>query len=189
MAKVYLIYTGLVTALALCKYSLAEWNITEELTNRTASHCPHHSNGDNCTDVDFDLWHGHFSQCPEELTYYCIHGECRYIQDQKLPSCRCEHGFIGSRCEYFDLDWWKGEKQEIIIICVVVGLVLLILLILFICMCSNRRCRLRWRRRRRRRRRREALTDGTEKLSMVDKDGTRSALSSDLTEPQHVNTV
>lgn len=36
-------------ALVLCKYSLAEWNVTEELANRTVSHCHHHSNGDNCT--------------------------------------------------------------------------------------------------------------------------------------------
>lgn len=119
--------------------------------------------------VDLDPWHGHFSQCPEELTDYCVHGDCRYLQEHKTPSCRweedmwwwrrteiwkkkqnkktfwqrsllclrCEHGFVGSRCEYLDLDWWKGEKQEIIIICIIAGLVLLILLILFICMCSK----------------------------------------------------
>ncbi|CAF97177.1 unnamed protein product [Tetraodon nigroviridis] len=185
MAKIYLIYIGLVTALALCKHSLAGRNVTEGLANRTVSHCHHHSNGDNCTgnSGDLDPWHGHFSPCPEELTGYCVHGDCRYLQDHKAPSCRCEHGFIGSRCEYLVLDWWRGEKQQIIIICIIAGLVLLILLILFICVCSNRR--LRWRRRRRR----EALTDGTEKLSMMDKAGTRSAVSSDPTEPQHVNAV
>lgn len=39
----------LTAALVLCKYSLAEWNVTEELANRTVSHCHRHSNGDNCT--------------------------------------------------------------------------------------------------------------------------------------------
>lgn len=38
--------------------------------------------------VDSDSWHGHFSQCPEELTNYCIHGNCRYIPERKAPSCR-----------------------------------------------------------------------------------------------------
>lgn len=36
-------------ALALCKYSLAEWNVTEELANRTVSHCHYHGNANNCT--------------------------------------------------------------------------------------------------------------------------------------------
>ncbi|TNM92310.1 probetacellulin [Takifugu flavidus] len=187
MAKVYLIYVQVATALALFKYSLAEWNVTEELANRTVSHCHHHSNGNNCTgdSVDNDTWHGHFSKCPEELTGYCVHGDCRYIEEQKAPSCRCERGFVGSRCEYLELDWWRGEKQQILIICIVAGLVLLILLILFICLCSNRRCRTRWQRRRRR----EVPTNVTEKLSMMDTAGTRPALSSDPTEPRRIDTV
>lgn len=40
---------SLAAALAVCKYSLAEWNVTDELANRTVSHCLHHGNGDNCT--------------------------------------------------------------------------------------------------------------------------------------------
>ncbi len=41
-------------------------------------------------DAGTDQWGGHFSKCPEELTHYCVHGECRYIQEQKAPSCRWE---------------------------------------------------------------------------------------------------
>ncbi|XP_042252050.1 probetacellulin isoform X3 [Thunnus maccoyii] len=134
-------------------------------------------------DIDTGQWNGHFSKCPEDLKHYCIHGECRYIQEQKSPSCRCQHGFIGSRCEYVDLDWRIGEKRQIIIACVIAGLVFLILLIVFICICSHRRCRL-WRRRGRRR---EEPRNGTEKLSMMDK--TRTTITPDSTEPPHTNTV
>ncbi|KAF7661118.1 hypothetical protein LDENG_00268550 [Lucifuga dentata] len=95
MAKVYRFYVGIVTALALCKYCLTEWNATDESANRTVSSCHHHGNGDDCTDTG--EWNGHFSKCPKELKHYCIHGTCRYIKEQMTPSCRCEHGFIGSR--------------------------------------------------------------------------------------------
>uniref|UniRef100_A0A673CD46 Betacellulin, epidermal growth factor family member n=1 Tax=Sphaeramia orbicularis TaxID=375764 RepID=A0A673CD46_9TELE len=87
--------------------------------------------------LDKEQWDDHFSKCPEELMYYCIHGDCRYIKDQNTPSCRCQRGYIGSRCEYMDLDWLKGDKRQILIICVVTGLVLLILLLVFICICSQ----------------------------------------------------
>ncbi|XP_073334536.1 probetacellulin [Pagrus major] len=184
MAKVYRFYVGILTALALCKYSLAEWNATDESANRTVSHCHRHGNGDNCTDTG--EWDGgHFSKCPDELTNYCVHGECRYIKDQKAPSCRCQAGYIGSRCEFLDLDWRIGEKREIIIACVIAGLVFLILLVVFICICSHRRCRLCWRRRRRR----EEPRNGTEKLSMMDTSTTHAALTEDSTEPHNTHAV
>ncbi|XP_051268942.1 probetacellulin isoform X1 [Dicentrarchus labrax] len=187
MAMVYRLYVGIVTALALCKYSLAEWNTTDESANRTVSHCHHHGNGDNCTadTIDTGQWNGHFSKCPEELTYYCIHGDCRYIKEQKAPSCRCHHGYIGSRCEYLDMDLRIGEKRQIIIACVIAGLVFLMLLIVFICFCSHRRFRLCWRRRRRR----EEPRNGTEKLNMMDTSTTHTPLTEDSTEPPHTNAV
>ena len=46
---VFCLFVFLAAALALCKYSLAEWNATDESANRTVSHCQHHGNGDNCT--------------------------------------------------------------------------------------------------------------------------------------------
>ncbi|XP_034565681.1 probetacellulin [Notolabrus celidotus] len=163
MAKVYRVCVGIITALALCKYSLAEWNVTEESANHTVSDCHHHGDRVNCTD-DTGQWNGHFSKCPEELTHYCVHGDCRYIIEQKTPSCRCMHGYIGSRCEYVDLDWRIGEKRHIIVVGVIAGLILLILLIVFICCFSHRRSRLcRWKRRRS-----EEPMNGTEKHSMMD---------------------
>ncbi|XP_063745656.1 probetacellulin isoform X2 [Eleginops maclovinus] len=173
-------------ALALCQYCLAGGNVSEASANQTVSICHHHGNRDNCTvnTTDTGQWNGHFSKCPDELTNYCIHGECRYIKEQKAPSCRCQHGYIGSRCEYLDLDWRIGEKREIIIACVIAGLVFLILLIVFICICSHRRCRLCWRRRRRR----EEPRNGSEKLSMMDTSGTHTTLASN-SEPTHTNAV
>ncbi|CAL8322413.1 unnamed protein product [Lota lota] len=160
------LYVGIVTALALCKYCLAEWNSTEESSaNRTVS-CHHHGNHNNCTveSKDTGQWNGHFTKCPKDLKHYCIHGSCRYIKEQSAPSCRCDVGFTGSRCEFLDLDWQIGEQKQIIIICVVAGLVLLVLLIVFICLCSHRRYRLF---RRRRRPRGVEVPDNREKLDML----------------------
>ncbi|XP_029922034.1 probetacellulin [Myripristis murdjan] len=188
MAKLYRLYVGIVTALALCKYSLAEWNATEESANRTVS-CHHYGNRNNCTAIadskDTGQWSGHFSKCPKELKHYCIHGSCRYIKEQKLPSCRCEQGFIGSRCEYVDVDGRIGEQRQIIIACVIAGLVFLILLIVFICICSHRRYRLC----RQRGRRREEPRNGTEKLSMINTSTSHATSIPDSTETPHSNDV
>ncbi|XP_023120400.1 probetacellulin isoform X2 [Amphiprion ocellaris] len=168
------------SALALCKYCLAEGNATDESANRTVPHCHRHGDTDNCT----EQWSGHFSKCPEELQNYCIHGECRYVEDQNAPSCRCWFGYDGPRCEFVILDPLIDNRQ-IIIGCTIAGLVLIILLIVFICICSHRRCRLC----RRRGRRREEPRNGTEKLSMMDTGATHTTLTPDSTEPLHTNSV
>lgn len=50
---------------------------------------------------------------------------------------RCQIGYIGSRCEYLNLEVQIQAKQRIIITCAIAGLVLLILLVVFICICSR----------------------------------------------------
>ncbi|XP_022064242.1 probetacellulin isoform X2 [Acanthochromis polyacanthus] len=182
MAKVYKLYVAIIAALALCKYCLAEGNATDETANRTVPHCHRHGDRDNCTDTG--QWSGHFSKCPEHLQHYCIHGDCRYVKEQKTPSCRCWSGYHGSRCEYANLDPLIGNRQ-IIIYCTIAVLVLIILLIVFICICSHRRCRLC----RRRRRRREEPRNGTEKLNMMDTSATNTTSTPDSTEPLHTNCV
>ncbi|KAJ3605418.1 hypothetical protein NHX12_027465 [Muraenolepis orangiensis] len=82
-------------------------------------------------------WSGHFTKCPERLKHYCIHGSCRYIKEQSATSCRCDVGFMGTRCEHLVLDWQIEKQERIIIICAVAGLVLLILLLICICLCSQ----------------------------------------------------
>ncbi|XP_061732567.1 probetacellulin isoform X1 [Nerophis ophidion] len=182
MAKVYRLYAGIITALALCEYSTANWNITESV-NKTETPCHRHGNGDNCTAPTLDTgeWNDHFSKCPEELHHYCIHGACRYIKDQKTPSCRCQSGYVGSRCEYIDLDWQIGERRQIIIISVIAALVLLIFLILFFFICSHRRSRLC----RKKGRQTEESRNGTEKLHMMDTSG--HTLAPDPVEPLNNN--
>ncbi|XP_024917716.1 probetacellulin isoform X2 [Cynoglossus semilaevis] len=181
MAKMYRLCIGIITALAFCKYCLAEGNTTVESTNRTVDHCHQNGSRDNCTEP----WSGHFSECPQQFEFYCVHGDCRYVKDQETPSCRCHHGFIGSRCEYVDLGFLRGEKRHIIIACIVTGLLLLILLLGFICFCSRRKSRLCWQKRRRR----EAPTNGSEKLSMMDTRAAHAALTADAKEPPLTDTV
>ncbi|XP_005720373.1 probetacellulin [Pundamilia nyererei] len=186
MAKVHRLYVGIVIALTLCKYCLAEWNATDAPPTGTVSDCHLHGNRDNCTEdtVDTGQSNGHFSKCPEELEYYCIHGECRYIKDQDAPSCRCQIGYIGSRCEYLNLEVQIQGKQRIIITCAIAGLVLLILLVVFICICSRRRRRLQ------RDRQREEPRNGTEKLGMMmDSNATGSTLKPDSAEQALTNSV
>uniref|UniRef100_A0A3P9LQS7 Betacellulin, epidermal growth factor family member n=1 Tax=Oryzias latipes TaxID=8090 RepID=A0A3P9LQS7_ORYLA len=183
MAEVYKLYMGIITALALCKYSLAEWNSTDEPTNQTMTHCHFHGDQDNCTGKeDTEEWNGHFSRCPEELTFYCVHGDCRYVEEQKTPSCRCQRGYTGSRCEYVDLGLHKGERRHLIIGCIVALLALLVVLILGICICSNRRFKLWWRRRRRT----EEPKKETEKLKMIK---ASAANATDSIETTNINSV
>ncbi|XP_077398524.1 probetacellulin [Vanacampus margaritifer] len=183
MAKVYRLYVGILTALALCEWSLAGWKTTGVAVNQTEPPCPRRGNGDNCTAPTSDTgqWNGHFTKCPQELNHYCIHGECRFVEEQKAPSCRCQHGYIGSRCEYVDLDWRRGDKRQmIIIICIIAALVALVLLIVFVFVCSHRRSSC-WARRR------EEPRNGTEKLRMMDTNS--HPVTPDSGEPLNTNDV
>ncbi|XP_061589255.1 probetacellulin [Cololabis saira] len=183
MGNMYRLIIRLLTALVLCLLCRAEWNSTDVSVNRTVPHCHLHGDRDNCTEtLDTGQWSGHFSKCPEELTYYCIHGECRYIKQQKQPSCRCDSGYIGSRCEYVDLGLRIGEKRQMIIACIIAALVFLMVLIVFICIYSHRRCRFCHRTGSPR----EKPQDGTEKLSMMD---TSTTHTRDSTETTHTNSV
>uniref|UniRef100_A0A8C2HX95 Betacellulin, epidermal growth factor family member n=1 Tax=Cyprinus carpio TaxID=7962 RepID=A0A8C2HX95_CYPCA len=154
---------GIITAVVLCKYSQAEWNTTK-------TPCNHHDNSSNCTDSnDEHKWSGYFSKCPKEYRHYCIHGVCRFVKEQNTPSCRCEAGYTGTRCEYLDLNYHVEERRKIIIACVVAGLVFLILLIIFICVCTHKRykpCR--------RKKRTKQTSAEDEKLSSLN---TREALA------------
>ncbi|KAM9306902.1 probetacellulin isoform 2-T2 [Pholidichthys leucotaenia] len=185
MAKRYRLYAAIVTALALCKHCLAARNVTEESANGTVPHCHRHGDRDNCTDtIDTGQWNGHFSKCPEDLVHYCIHGECRYVEDQKAPSCRCLPGYVGSRCEYAALpDWLKGGKREIIIIGAIAALVALIVAIVIIFICAHKR--LHWGKAKQRKEPR----NGSENVGMTDTSAAHTSLLSDPAESLHTNSV
>lgn len=36
--------------------------------------------------------------CLKKYKDYCIHGECRYVKDLRIPSCHCLPGYYGQRC-------------------------------------------------------------------------------------------
>lgn len=171
----YGLYVVMIPALVLCNYCLAEWNVTGATAGPNVTSCHHHGDGNNCTvNTEDDELNGHFSKCPEKYEHYCIHGECRYVTEQKEPSCKCMEGFIGSRCEYLIIEAPQIGPKQRIIIAVVSGLVVVILLIMFLFFSSRRRRRLCWRRRRRR----EEPRNGTEKHSMMDTSAAHVALDS-----------
>ncbi|XP_075899826.1 probetacellulin isoform X2 [Nelusetta ayraudi] len=99
MAKVYRLYVGIATALALCKYPMAD-QVTDSPANATASVCPPHHNGDNCTDTD--PWEGHFSECPKNLTGFCVHGVCRYLKEHWTAAC-------SFKCRFC---WWRRRRRR-----------------------------------------------------------------------------
>ncbi|XP_013861948.1 probetacellulin [Austrofundulus limnaeus] len=191
MVKVYRLYVEILAALALSKYCLAEGNATDVSTGRTPLHCHLHGHRDNCTakaetqttTTTTDPWSGHFSICPEELKHYCIHGECRYVQEQNTPSCRCHSNYFGSRCEYLDWEAQKGHKRRILIGCIIAGLVVLTALVMSICIYSHRRYR------RCCQKQREEPRNGTEKLSMMDTRAVHTTSAEDSAELTHTNSV
>ncbi|XP_075899824.1 probetacellulin isoform X1 [Nelusetta ayraudi] len=184
MAKVYRLYVGIATALALCKYPMAD-QVTDSPANATASVCPPHHNGDNCTDTD--PWEGHFSECPKNLTGFCVHGVCRYLKEHWTAACRCDDGFEGHRCEFvvLPLPLTPGMRRAILTGLIVV-LVVLIVAIVLICLSSHFKCRFCWWRRRRRR---EAPSNVTEKLSMMDTGAAQTSPTGESTETTHTNAV
>ncbi|XP_036385001.1 probetacellulin isoform X1 [Megalops cyprinoides] len=153
---------ALFTAVALCKYSQAEWNATQEATNKSVSYSPHGNGSNHTVMAETAKWSGHFSKCPREFKHYCIHGKCRFVKEQNTPLCICPSGYMGHRCEYVDFDSRIGDQRQIIIACVIAALIFLILLIVFICICAHRHklCR-------RRKKRKEEKKEEIEKLNMM----------------------
>ncbi|XP_059578340.1 probetacellulin isoform X1 [Alligator mississippiensis] len=89
---------------------------------------------------------GHFSKCPEEYKHYCVKGRCRYVTVEQTPACVCERGYTGARCERVDIFYLRGDKGQIVVICLIAAMVALIVLVICICTCSHH-CRKQRRRR------------------------------------------
>ncbi|XP_075785482.1 probetacellulin isoform X3 [Pelodiscus sinensis] len=107
------------------------------------------SSPENCTDniTQFRM-RSHFSKCPEEYKHYCVKGKCRYVTAEETPSCICEKGYTGARCEHVDIFYLRGHEGQVVVVCLIVAMVALIALVICICTCS-------YHRRKRRRRRKE----------------------------------
>ncbi|XP_060707591.1 probetacellulin-like isoform X3 [Hemiscyllium ocellatum] len=84
---------------------------------------------------------GHFTKCPKELMSYCLEGECRFMQSENKPSCVCKFGYVGSRCEFLDVFYRTGKRDQFIVVGLVLAILLLMIAIIVICFCVHRFCR------------------------------------------------
>lgn len=78
---------------------------------------------------------GHFSVCPTEYKDYCFQGKCRFVVAMNVPSCVCEIGYVGSRCELVDILFLKNERKRIIAASLAAALLGLFILIICLCLC------------------------------------------------------
>ncbi|XP_064416405.1 probetacellulin isoform X2 [Latimeria chalumnae] len=105
---------------------------------------------DNCTDANgLAERHGHFSKCPKSYKHYCIKGKCRFVVAEKAPACICEDGYTGSRCEVLDIFYLRGEREQIVVFCLIASMVALIILIILFCICAHHCRKLHMRRKKR----------------------------------------
>ncbi|XP_030047996.1 probetacellulin [Microcaecilia unicolor] len=95
----------------------------------------------NCTDHFVTVKHReHFSRCPEEYTYYCVKGRCRYVASHNTPSCVCVEGYTGSRCERLDLFYLRSDRGHVVMISLITAILVLTMLTVITCVCYHR-CR------------------------------------------------
>ncbi|XP_048876232.1 probetacellulin isoform X2 [Brienomyrus brachyistius] len=146
---------------ALRKHAQAKWNATDARANDSVL-CSPYGNDSQCTDQAASPgWGGHFTKCPKDYLHFCIHGQCRFVVEQKSPSCKCEPGFTGIRCEYLLYGSQIDDKNQIIFAGVIAAFILLIILIAIVCICAHRPKLYR-----RKVRKREEGTEAAEKLNM-----------------------
>ncbi|XP_066892349.1 probetacellulin [Kogia breviceps] len=80
---------------------------------------------------------GHFSRCPKQYKHYCIKGRCRFVVAEQTPSCVCDEGFAGARCERVDLFYLRGDRGQILVICLIAVMVIFIILVVGVCTCCH----------------------------------------------------
>ncbi|XP_049743052.1 probetacellulin isoform X2 [Elephas maximus indicus] len=80
---------------------------------------------------------GHFSRCPKQYKHYCIKGRCRFVVAEQTPSCVCEEGYTGARCERVDLFYLRGDRGQILVICLIAVMVIFIILVIGVCTCCQ----------------------------------------------------
>uniref|UniRef100_H0XJ60 Probetacellulin n=1 Tax=Otolemur garnettii TaxID=30611 RepID=H0XJ60_OTOGA len=82
-------------------------------------------------------WKGHFSRCPRKYKHYCIKGRCRFVVAEQTPSCVCDDGYTGARCEKVDLFYLRGDRAQILVICLIAVMVFFIILVVGVCTCCH----------------------------------------------------
>ncbi|XP_069313077.1 probetacellulin [Eulemur rufifrons] len=89
---------------------------------------------------------GHFSRCPRQYKHYCIKGKCRFVVAEQTPSCVCDDGYTGARCERVDLFYQRGDRRQTLVICLMVVMVIFIIVVVSVCVCCHPRQKCRKRR-------------------------------------------
>ncbi|XP_016065096.1 PREDICTED: probetacellulin [Miniopterus natalensis] len=82
-------------------------------------------------------WNDYFSPCPKKYEHYCINGKCRFVGALQTPSCLCDDGYTGARCERVDFFYLRGDTGQILVISLTAVLVTLIILVVGVCTCCH----------------------------------------------------
>ncbi|KAG8515229.1 Probetacellulin [Galemys pyrenaicus] len=94
--------------------------------------------GENCTATTTQSKRrGHFSKCPKQYKHYCLKGRCRFVVAEQTPSCVCDEGYAGARCERVDLFYLREDRGKVLVICLVVVMVIFIILVVGVCICCQ----------------------------------------------------
>ncbi|XP_055451525.1 amphiregulin [Psammomys obesus] len=51
--------------------------------------------------------------CAAEFQNYCIHGECKYIENMEEVSCNCHHDYFGVRCGEKSMKTQSGDESDL----------------------------------------------------------------------------
>ncbi|KAK7934393.1 hypothetical protein WMY93_005289 [Mugilogobius chulae] len=59
--------------------------------------------------------------CDTSFDKYCLHGQCMFLVDLEETHCKCDLGYLGSRCEQPQLvkQPMREDELALIIVCVV----------------------------------------------------------------------
>ncbi|XP_060510842.2 probetacellulin isoform X2 [Panthera onca] len=122
--------------------------------------------GENCAATTMQSKRkGHFSRCPKQYKHYCIKGRCRFVVAEQTASCVCDEGYTGARCERVDLFYLRGDRGQILVICLIVVMVIFIILVVGVCTCCHP-----LRRRRKRRKKEEEMETLGKDITPINED-------------------
>ncbi|XP_024433682.2 probetacellulin [Desmodus rotundus] len=94
--------------------------------------------GENCAATTTQSkWNDYFSPCPKKYKHYCINGRCRFVGALQTPSCLCDEGYAGERCERVDFFYLRGDTGRVLVICLAAVMVTLIVLVVGVCTCCH----------------------------------------------------
>ncbi|XP_067891763.1 tomoregulin-2a [Heterodontus francisci] len=86
---------------------------------------------------------GLYIPCSNTFKNHCLHGKCEYMINKEEPSCSCEAGFKGPRCEQKEFNVLYvvpgAGKLQYVLIASIIGAVQ-VAIILIVVLCITRKC-------------------------------------------------